>query len=165
LAVDSKDLELKVTLDPSARHTLGDSSRLQQVVWNLLSNSIKFTPSGGRIEVKVERAGRNVRLAVSDSGQGIRPDFLPYIFERFRQADGTTTRQHGGLGLGLAIVRNLVELHGGTIEAKSAGEGKGSTFIVKLPLAPSPHGNRKATHDGSRYFWLMTIRIRYKSCR
>jgi signal transduction histidine kinase/CheY-like chemotaxis protein len=136
LAVDSKDIELEVTLDPSARHTLGDSNRLQQVVWNLLSNSIKFTPSGGRIEVKVERSGRNLKIRVSDSGQGINRDFLPFIFERFRQADGTTTRQHGGLGLGLAIVRHLVELHGGTIEAESAGEGKGSSFVLELPLAP-----------------------------
>jgi signal transduction histidine kinase/ActR/RegA family two-component response regulator len=144
LAVDSKGIELVVTLDPSARHTLGDSSRLQQVVWNLLSNAIKFTPSGGRIEVKLERAGRNLKIRVSDSGQGIPPDFLPFIFERFRQADGTTTRQHGGLGLGLAIVRNLVELHGGTIEAESAGEGKGATFILKLPLAPSLQRDRES---------------------
>jgi signal transduction histidine kinase len=148
LAVDSKNLELEVTLDPSARHTLGDSSRLQQVVWNLLANAIKFTPSGGRIEVKVERAGRNLKLRVSDSGQGISRAFLPFIFERFRQADGTTTRQHGGLGLGLAIVRHLVELHGGTIKAASAGEGQGSTFTINLPLAPSPQRlreKRKAT--------------------
>lgn len=142
LAVDSKDIELEVTLDPSARHTLGDSSRLQQVVWNLLANAIKFTPSGGRIEVQVKRAGRNLRLRVSDSGQGISSDFLPFIFERFRQADGTTTRQHGGLGLGLAIVRHLVELHGGTITAESNGEGRGATFTIKLPLAPSPQGRR-----------------------
>ena len=143
LAVDSKDLELEVTLDPSARHTLGDSSRLQQVVWNLLANAIKFTPSGGRIEVKVERDGHHLKIRVSDSGQGIQADFLPFIFERFRQADGTTTRQHGGLGLGLAIVRHLVELHGGTIRAESAGEEKGSTFIIKLPLAPKPQRNRE----------------------
>jgi signal transduction histidine kinase/ActR/RegA family two-component response regulator len=143
LAVDSKNLELEVTLDPSARHTLGDSSRLQQVVWNLLANAIKFTPSGGRIEVKVERAGRNLKLRVSDTGQGISSEFLPFIFERFRQADGTTTRQHGGLGLGLAIVRHLVELHGGTIRAESAGEGQGSTFTIRLPLAPSPQRTRE----------------------
>jgi signal transduction histidine kinase/CheY-like chemotaxis protein len=143
LAVDSKNLELEVTLDPSARHTLGDSSRLQQVVWNLLANAIKFTPSGGRIEVKVERAGRNLKLRVSDNGQGINPEFLPFIFERFRQADGTTTRQHGGLGLGLAIARHLVELHGGTIRAESAGEGQGSSFIIKLPLAPSTQRTRE----------------------
>jgi len=143
LAIDSKDLKLEVTLDPSARHTLGDASRLQQVVWNLLANAIKFTPSGGRIEVKVERAGRNLQIRVSDTGQGIGADFLPFTFDRFRQADGTTTREHGGLGLGLAIVRQLVELHGGTIKANSAGEGKGATFIINLPLAPQDTTRRK----------------------
>jgi signal transduction histidine kinase/ActR/RegA family two-component response regulator len=145
LAVDSKNLQLEVTLDPSARHTLGDSSRLQQVVWNLLANAIKFTPSGGRIEVKVKRAGDDLQIRVSDIGQGISTGFLPFIFDRFRQADGTTTRAHGGLGLGLAIVRHLVELHGGTIRAESAGEGKGSTFTIRLPLAPSPQGGKRQT--------------------
>ena len=143
LAIDSKDLKLEVTLNPSARHTLGDASRLQQVVWNLLANAIKFTPSGGRIEVKVERAGRSLQIRVSDTGQGIGADFLPFIFDRFRQADGTTTREHGGLGLGLAIVRHLVELHGGTIKADSAGEGKGATFIINLPLAPQDCTRRR----------------------
>jgi signal transduction histidine kinase/ActR/RegA family two-component response regulator len=143
LAIDSKDLKLEVTLDPSARHTLGDASRLQQVVWNLLANAIKFTPTGGRIEVKVERAGRNLQIRVSDTGQGIDADFLPFIFDRFRQADGSTTREHGGLGLGLAIVRHLVELHGGTIRADSAGRGKGATFIINLPLAPQDSTRRR----------------------
>ena len=143
LAINSKDLKLEITLDPSARHTLGDASRLQQVVWNLLANAIKFTPSGGRIEVKVERAGRNLQIRVSDAGQGIDKDFLPFIFDRFRQADGTTTREHGGLGLGLAIVRHLVELHGGTIKADSAGKGKGATFIINLPLAPQDSTRRR----------------------
>ncbi len=143
LAIDSKDLHLEVTLDPSARHTVGDSSRLQQIVWNLLANAIKFTPTGGRIEVKVERAHGDLQLKVSDSGQGIGASFLPFIFDRFRQADGTTTRKHGGLGLGLAIVRHLVELHGGTIKADSAGEEKGATFTVQLPLAPKENGRRK----------------------
>jgi signal transduction histidine kinase/ActR/RegA family two-component response regulator len=146
LAVDSKDLKLEVTLDPCARHTVGDSSRLQQVVWNLLANSIKFTPSGGRIEVKVQRAGPKMQIQVTDTGEGISLAFLPFIFDRFRQADGTTTRQHGGLGLGLAIVRHLVELHGGTIKAESAGEARGATFTIKLPLASSPerpkHGRK-----------------------
>lgn len=147
LAVDSKNLQLEVTLDPSARHTVGDASRLQQVVWNLFANAIKFTPSGGRIEVKVERAGENVQIQVSDTGHGIGPDFLPYIFDRFRQADGTSTRQHGGLGLGLAIVRHLVELHGGSIKADSDGEGKGATFTIQLPLAPPGATRRqKATN-------------------
>lgn len=150
LAIDSKDIHLELTLDPMARHTLGDANRLQQVVWNLLSNAIKFTPAGGRIEVKVERSGRNLQIRVSDTGQGISPAFLPFIFDRFRQADGTTTREHGGLGLGLAIVRHLVELHGGSIKAESAGEGRGSTFVIKLPLATLPQRvngqitNRKA---------------------
>ena len=133
LAADSKGIHLEVTLDPSARHISGDSSRLQQVVWNLLSNAIKFTPSGGRVEVRLEHAGVYVQVKVSDTGQGIDPGFLPFIFDRFRQADGTTTRRHGGLGLGLAIVRHLVEFHGGTVSADSGGEGCGSTFIVKLP--------------------------------
>jgi signal transduction histidine kinase/ActR/RegA family two-component response regulator len=146
LALDSKNIELEVTLDPSARHTVGDSSRLQQVVWNLFANAIKFTPSGGRIEVKVNRAGRDVQIVVSDTGQGISAAFLPYIFDRFRQADGTTTREHGGLGLGLAIVRNLVELHGGTIKAESAGEGQGATFTIKLPA--SSQRARKRRHAG-----------------
>jgi signal transduction histidine kinase/ActR/RegA family two-component response regulator len=143
LAIDSKDLQLEIKLDPSARHTVGDANRLQQVVWNLLANAIKFTPSGGHIQVIVERAGEDVQIQVSDTGQGIDTDFLPFIFERFRQADGTTTRQHGGLGLGLAIVRHLVELHGGTIKADSAGKGKGATFTIRLPLAPQDTKHRK----------------------
>jgi len=143
LAIDSKDLHLEVTLDPSARHTFGDAGRLQQVVWNLLSNAIKFTPSGGRIEIKVERADGNMQLRVGDTGCGIGPDFLPFIFDRFRQADGTTTRRHGGLGLGLAIVRHLVELHGGSIKADSEGDGAGATFTITLPLAPQSTTWRK----------------------
>jgi signal transduction histidine kinase/ActR/RegA family two-component response regulator len=150
LAIDSKDLHLEVTLDPSARHTVGDPGRLQQVVWNLLSNAIKFTPSSGRIEVKVKRADGQLRLRVSDTGCGIDLEFLPFIFDRFRQADGTTTRNHGGLGLGLAIVRHLVELHGGSIKAESAGVGKGSTFIIMLPLAPQTTTRRKKASGGLR---------------
>ena len=115
----------------------GDAGRLQQVVGNLLANAIKFTPEGGRIEVGVERAGAVARVSVRDTGQGISPDFLPFIFERFRQADTTSTRKQKGLGLGLAIARHIVELHGGTIEAASAGEGRGSTFTVTLPLLVS----------------------------
>ena len=143
LAIDSKDLHLEVTLDPSARHTFGDAGRLQQVVWNLLSNAIKFTPTGGRIKIKVKRSEGNMQLLVSDDGQGISPDFLPFIFDRFRQADGTSTRHHGGLGLGLAIVRHLVELHGGAISADSAGAGEGATFSITLPLAPQSQTLRK----------------------
>ena len=144
LAIDSKDLNLNVNLDPTARHTLGDSSRLQQVVWNLLSNAIKFTPSGGSIEVSVQRANGNLQICVKDSGQGISPEFLPHIFEHFRQADGTTTRMHGGLGLGLAIVRQLVELHGGMIKADSHGEGEGCTFTIELPMVPQ---KRQTAHS------------------
>jgi signal transduction histidine kinase/ActR/RegA family two-component response regulator len=150
LAVDAKDLHLEVTLDPSARHTFGDASRLQQVVWNLLSNAIKFTPVGGRIEIKVERAVRQMRLRICDTGCGIGFEFLPFIFDRFRQADGTTTRSHGGLGLGLAIVRHLVELHGGSITADSAGIDQGSTFTITLPLAPQSTSRRKKTSGSLR---------------
>jgi signal transduction histidine kinase/ActR/RegA family two-component response regulator len=135
LAADSKDIRLEVTFDPSARHIQGDASRLQQVVWNLLSNAIKFTPSGGQVRLRLERAASYVQIKVSDTGQGINPEFLPFIFDRFRQADGSSTRRQGGLGLGLAIVRHLVELHGGTVRAESHGEGHGSTFTVRLPLA------------------------------
>src|SRR5207253_9887148 len=135
LAADSKGIQLEVTLDPSARHINGDASRLQQVVWNLLSNAIKFTPSSGNVRVRLERVEANVQIKVSDTGCGVSPDFLPFIFDHFRQADGTSTRRHGGLGLGLAIVRHLVELHGGTVSADSPGEGLGSTFTIKLPLA------------------------------
>jgi CheY-like chemotaxis protein len=105
------------------------------VLWNLLSNAVKFTPKGGRIQVLLERVNSHIEISVSDTGQGIRPEFLPHVFDRFRQADASTTRRHGGLGLGLSIVRQLVELHGGSVRAKSPGEGQGATFIVALPLA------------------------------
>jgi signal transduction histidine kinase len=135
LAAESKGIRLEVTLDPSARRVSGDAGRLQQVVWNLLSNAIKFTDEGGCVVVRLKRAGAAVELLVCDDGCGLSRDFLPYIFDRFRQADGTSTREHGGLGLGLSIARNLVELHGGTIRAESEGEGRGTTFIIRLPLA------------------------------
>jgi signal transduction histidine kinase len=135
LAADSKGIQLEITLDPKARRIQGDASRLQQVVWNLLSNAIKFTPAGGRVRVRLERAQDFVQIKVSDTGCGISKDFLPFIFDRFRQADGTSTRHHGGLGLGLAIVRHLVELHGGTTRAESSGEGQGSIFVIRLPLS------------------------------
>jgi CheY-like chemotaxis protein/anti-sigma regulatory factor (Ser/Thr protein kinase) len=107
---------------------------LQQIVWNLVSNAIKFTPKGGTAQVRLERIGSNVEIVVSDTGDGISPEFLPFVFDRFRQADSSSTRKQGGLGLGLAIVRHLVELHGGTVHAESEGPGTGSTFVVKLPL-------------------------------
>lgn len=135
-AAEAKGIRLLKKIDIGVNTISGDQARLQQVVWNLLSNAIKFTPHGGHVEVRLERVDSHVEISVSDSGQGIPQDFLPYVFDRFRQADGTTTRQHGGLGLGLAIVRQLVEMHGGTVEARSNGEEKGATFIVKLPLLP-----------------------------
>ena len=111
----------------------GDPARLQQVVWNLLSNAVKFTPTGGRITVHVAAVDGHAELQVTDTGVGIPPSFLPYVFDKFRQADASFTRQYGGLGLGLAIARHLIELHGGSIEARSAGEGSGATFVVRLP--------------------------------
>jgi signal transduction histidine kinase/DNA-binding response OmpR family regulator len=134
-AAEAKSISLDATLDPAAGAVSGDPSRLQQVIWNLFSNAVKFTPPGGRVGVRLERDGASARLTVSDTGVGIDPQVLPYIFDRFRQADGSTTREHGGLGLGLAIVRHLVELHGGTVSAGSDGRGHGATFTVTLPLA------------------------------
>jgi signal transduction histidine kinase/CheY-like chemotaxis protein len=134
LAADTKAIRLILSLDPAAGTVLGDASRLQQVVWNLLSNAIKFTPMGGRVDVRLDREGSDAVLCVRDTGQGIRAEFLPAIFGRFCQADGTTTRVYGGLGLGLATARHLVELHGGAIHAESSGEGKGAAFTVRLPL-------------------------------
>jgi len=133
-AADAKAIRIESSLDPAAAFVAGDPARLQQVVWNLLSNAIKFTPKGGCVDVRLRRAESHVELTVSDTGEGISADFLPYVFERFRQADSTTTRAHSGLGLGLGIVRHLVELHGGTVRAESAGPGHGATFTVCLPL-------------------------------
>ena len=137
LAADSKGIRLAVTLDPSARRVSGDAGRLQQAVWNLVSNALKFTPAGGRVEVRLGRSGPDLEISVTDTGCGIDPEFLPHVFDRFRQADGTITRRHGGLGLGLSIVRQLVEMHGGSVYADSPGEGGGSTFTIRLPLAGS----------------------------
>jgi signal transduction histidine kinase/DNA-binding response OmpR family regulator len=134
-AADAKGLRLQPVLDPRATGITGDPDRLQQVVWNLLINAVKFTPRAGRIQVHLQRVNAHVEIVVSDTGQGIAPDVLPHVFERFHQADSTSTRRHAGLGLGLALVRHLVELHGGTVEASSAGEGQGATFTVRLPVA------------------------------
>ncbi len=133
-----KNIQVESNLDPSVVEVMGDAERLQQVVWNLLSNAVKFTASGGRVEVHLKRVNSNAQITVSDTGKGISADFLPYIFERFRQADSTTTRTEGGLGLGLAIVRYLVEMHSGTVYAASEGEGRGATFTVLLPIAELP---------------------------
>ncbi|WP_269149086.1 ATP-binding protein [Corallococcus macrosporus] len=133
-AAEAKGIRVQAALD-SGGTIMGDTSRLQQVVWNLLSNAVKFTPKGGRVQVLVERRNSAVEITVADTGQGISAQFLPHVFERFRQADGSTTRKAGGLGLGLSIVRHLVELHGGTVTAFSEGEGRGATFVVSLPQA------------------------------
>jgi len=132
-AADAKQIRIQMILDPRAAIS-GDPDRLQQVVWNLVSNAVKFTPKQGIVQVLLERINSHVEIVVSDTGAGIAPDFLPHIFERFRQADSGTTREHGGIGLGLAIVRHLVELHGGTIHASSGGKDQGSTFRVRLPV-------------------------------
>ncbi|MBD2411911.1 hybrid sensor histidine kinase/response regulator [Nostoc calcicola FACHB-389] len=148
LAAEAKSIQIESIFESNIGQVLGDSGRLQQIVWNLLSNAIKFTSHGGRVEVRLERIKDEgeamnqldthpleyAQITVSDSGRGISRDFLPYVFDYFRQADGTTTRKFGGLGLGLAIVRHLVELHGGTVLVASPGEGQGATFTVKLPL-------------------------------
>jgi CheY-like chemotaxis protein len=133
-AADAKGIRLQVVLDPLAGPVRGDPTRLQQCVWNLLTNAIKFTPKGGRVQVGLQRVKSHVEVCVVDTGEGIPPEFLPHVFERFRQVDATTTRKHGGLGLGLSIVKSLVELHGGSVRVESAGEGHGTTFCIELPL-------------------------------
>jgi PAS domain S-box-containing protein len=133
-AADAKGVILEMQRRPGTSLVTGDPNRLQQIVWNLLSNAIKFTPRGGEVITRIEQSGSFVRLTVRDTGKGIAPDFLPHVFEPFRQAENVTTRVHGGLGLGLAIARQLVELHGGNISAKSEGEGKGATFVIELPI-------------------------------
>ena len=130
----AKGVRLQTIIDPLNAPVTGDPNRLQQVFWNLLSNAIKFTPKGGRVQVLLERVDSHLEVSIIDTGEGISPEFLPYIFDRFRQADASTTRRHGGLGLGLAIVKQLVELHGGSVRVKSSGTGKGATFIVSLPM-------------------------------
>lgn len=131
----TKNIQIEVAIASPSDLVLGDAERLQQVVWNLLANAVKFTPEGGHIRVQLERSGSHFEITVSDSGKGIAPEFLPHIFDRFRQADQSSTRSYGGLGLGLSIVRQIVELHGGTVRAVSDGDGKGATFVVQLPVA------------------------------
>ena len=133
-AADAKGLRIETVLDPHASPVSGDPERLQQVLWNLLSNAVKFTNRGGKVQVRLERVNSHVQLSVADTGVGISPEFLPHVFERFRQADASVARERGGLGLGLSIARQLAEMHGGTIDAASGGPGQGSTFTLKLPL-------------------------------
>jgi signal transduction histidine kinase/ActR/RegA family two-component response regulator len=140
-AADARGIRLQPVLDPHAGPVWGDPNRLQQVVWNLLSNAIKFTPRGGRVGLRLLRVDSHVEVVVADTGQGIAADFLPFVFDRFRQADASTTRRIGGLGLGLSIVKHLVELHGGRVHVESPGAGQGATFTVNLPLAPVRGGD------------------------
>ncbi|MFP2924516.1 ATP-binding protein [Pyxidicoccus sp. 3LG] len=144
-AAEARGVYLRSVLDSSGS-VQGDATRLQQVVWNLLSNAVKFTPRGGRVQVFVERRDAAVEVTVADTGQGIPPDFLPHVFERFRQADAGTTRKHGGLGLGLSIVRHLVEMHGGSVHVSSEGVGRGSTFLVRLPRVPPAREEEAPRH-------------------
>ena len=151
-AAEAKGVRVQKVIDTGAVVVPGDPGRLQQVVWNLLSNAIKFTPRGGRVQIRSERVNSHLEIIVSDTGQGIASDFLPHVFDRFRQADQKTSRQHGGMGLGLSIVRHLVELHGGTVRAASEGVGQGATFTVMLPITPvyqvDASGSR--VHPGAR---------------
>ena len=139
-AAEAKNIQLLTTVDHRTQAIAGDPARLQQILWNLLSNAIKFTPRDGRVEVVLARVDSHAELTVRDTGQGIRREFLPFLFDRFRQGDASTTRQHRGMGLGLSIVKSLVEMHGGTIAAHSEGEGHGATFTITLPLSAAPVG-------------------------
>ncbi|HEX6647955.1 MAG TPA: PAS domain S-box protein [Pyrinomonadaceae bacterium] len=150
-AAEAKSIQLNVSIDPDADHLRADPGRLQQIIWNLLSNSIKFTASAGKVIVDVRRTGPMVAISVSDTGEGINPTFLPYVFDRFQQADSSVTRKHGGLGLGLAITRHLVEMHGGSVEAHSEGEGRGAKFTVKLPT-PATHVETSFTSDNGKLY-------------
>jgi signal transduction histidine kinase len=145
-AADGKGIRIEWVLDPRGGPIKADPARLQQVFWNLLSNAVKFTPRGGKVQVRLERIDSHVEISVSDTGRGIAPEFLPFVFDRFRQEDSSTTRHHGGLGLGLAVVKHLVELHGGKVRARSAGEGMGATFSVYLPVAIVQQGSHGREH-------------------
>jgi PAS domain S-box-containing protein len=131
---DAKSIQIETALDPAAGLIAGDSDRMQQILWNLMSNAVKFTQSGGRVQVRLQRSDAHVEVVVADTGKGIDPQLLPFVFDRFRQGDSSTTREHGGLGLGLAIVRHLVELHGGVVSARSEGLGRGAEFTIQLPI-------------------------------
>jgi signal transduction histidine kinase/CheY-like chemotaxis protein len=150
----AKQLEIRTSLDPGTARVLGDPQRLQQIIWNLLSNAVKFTDAGGVIDVRVSPAETLARLTVSDSGRGIDREFLPFVFERFRQGDASATRRHGGLGLGLALVRELVELHGGSVRADSAGEHQGATFTIDLPTVLSSEAARSQVVNRASIGWV-----------
>lgn len=146
-AAQAKEIRLHTLVDPQVQPIVGDPNRLQQVIWNLLTNAIKFTPTGGQVRVTVQRVESHIEISVMDTGVGINSDFLPYVFERFRQADASSTRRHGGLGLGLAIVKHLTELHGGSVRARSSGQGHGSTFTIMLPVAALQPGTAVEEDD------------------
>ncbi|MHC5939194.1 AAA family ATPase [Nostoc sp.] len=149
LSGEAKSIQIQRIFESGVAPVLGDANRLQQVIWNILSNAIKFTPSGGEVKIKLEQVGSQLQICVTDTGKGIAPEFLPFVFDYFRQADGATTRKFGGLGLGLAIVHHLVELHGGTVQAESLGEGKGATFTVRLPCLQNESKGIKDAKDNS----------------
>ncbi|MEG4231893.1 PAS domain S-box protein [Microcoleus sp. Pol11C3] len=159
LSAQVKSIQICTQFAPHLGRVLGDGGRLQQVMWNLLSNSVKFTPPGGKIEVKLDRVDNDAQITITDTGKGIEPDFLPYVFDYFRQADSTYTRKFGGLGLGLAIVRHLVELHGGTVKSDSAGEGQGATFTVRIPLMPLQPQTSPAAAASEQSFNLSGINV------
>jgi CheY-like chemotaxis protein/anti-sigma regulatory factor (Ser/Thr protein kinase) len=160
-AAGAKNLTLVATLDPSVGRLDGAPDRLQQVIWNLLMNSVKFTPPGGRVEVASRRGQGTVTIVVTDTGRGIDPAALPHVFEPFRQEDSSSTRAHGGLGLGLTLVRQLAEAHGGTVRAESAGKGRGSSFTVTLPVSASSAetGREGGEHDRERPRRLRGVRV------
>jgi PAS domain S-box-containing protein len=159
LSAEVKSIQISTQFAPNLGPVLGDAGRLQQVVWNLLSNAVKFTPPSGKIEVVLDRVDTDAQITVTDTGKGIEPDFLPYVFDYFRQADSTMTRKFGGLGLGLAIVRHLLELHGGTVKAESAGEGQGATFTVRIPLMPVQPQTSPAAAGPEQSFNLSGIKV------
>jgi PAS domain S-box-containing protein len=159
LSAEAKSLEMQLILEPDVAAVMGDSNRLQQVIWNLLANAIKFTPARGRIEIRLESLNSVAQISVSDTGKGISPEFLPYVFDHFRQADAATTREFGGLGLGLAIVRYLVEMHGGTVQAASQGESQGATFTIRLPLMVTQSKTHLETNQSQQSSDLSGVKI------
>jgi PAS domain S-box-containing protein len=159
LAAEAKSIQIQVVFEPKVKPVLGDAARLQQVIWNLLSNAVKFTPPEGQVWVRLAQLDNQVQITVSDTGKGIDPKFLPYVFDYFRQEDGATTRKFGGLGLGLAIVHHLVELHGGTVQAESSGEGQGATFTVQIPSIPSPTPTNFEPASTSSSYDLKGLRV------
>src|SRR5262249_29504997 len=155
----ARQIDLAITAEVAPIHVEADFARLQQMVSNLVSNAIKFTDPGGRVAIRIERRGHQAVLEVADTGRGIRPEFLPYVFEKFRQADTSSTRSHAGLGLGLAIVRRLVELHSGTVEATSEGEGRGATFTVRLPIVAPGRARTTGAEEEAEAVALDGVRV------